>query len=552
MKKVVFNCFLFFLLVLIHESAIAQYDLDHPSKVIRVEDGLPNHSMRGMVQDAFGFMWIGSFDGLSQFDGKKIQVFRHKAGDSSSLTQNSVLSLAADPNNGQVWVGTFSGLNVYQPTTGHFRTYTHDDQDSTSLPSNYVSWLYVDRQSTSWVGSRSNILSRLDDNQESFIQYEPKPIKTEDPERIRAIEQDQSNDSIIWIGTNGRLFSFHKYNTTFDYDYPSFSSIQQIHSHSDGYLYIREESGQIILYEPQSRKILQRIDPMGEWRFGRMFQKSADELWINCNQGIALLNTKDQALSYPWRDDPAKEKEYEIDMIDRQGRIWSTSTAGLEVFDPATTQFSNYIYETTGASAPFITQRLLEGPEREAIFLNASSGNGVHRFDLKTKEWLHIQAPEGYAGRLFYGIDLALLETGKLLILDRHGIYTLSADGQSMIPHPVSQKLPPEQNWLNMFVDSKGYIWLGGLNTGVLKINSRTWEVTSMTEWLPSCRQPRFRWTFYEDSHENIWVTVCGGMAFYSYQEDSFHFLLDENNPENTFKSPKDFVEDLGRYPLGK
>ncbi|MCB0576550.1 MAG: hypothetical protein KDC61_18480, partial [Saprospiraceae bacterium] len=78
----------------------------------------------------------------------------------------------------------------------------------------------------------------------------------------------------------------------------------------------------------------------------------------------------------------------------------------------------------------------------------------------------------------------------------------------------------------------------------MLKINSRTWEVSSLAKWLPSCRQPRFRWTFYEDSQQHIWITVCGGMAFYDYRDDTFHFLRNENNPENTFSTPKDFVED--------
>ncbi len=545
MKKVVFSCLLCsLLLAFIHEPAIAQYDLDHPSRVIRAEDGLPNHYLRGMVQDANGFIWIGSFDGLSRFDGQQIVVFRHQDGDSLSLTQNTVAALAADPNNGQVWVGTFNGLNVYRPETGHFHTYTHDDQDSTSLPSNYVSRIYVDRQSVTWIGSRSNTLCRLDDSQQKFIQYDPEPIEMEGPETIREIEQDRSNDALIWVGTNGRLLSFDKNRLTFDYDHPPFSGIDQIHAHPNGQLFILDETGQITVYHPQSKTIAYQIAPQGGWNFGRIFQKSADELWINCNQGIAVLNTDDRRLTYPWQNDPTQKLSYDIDLIDRQGRIWSAGVPGIKVYDPATTQFSNYIYENTGASPPFITQRLLEDPERGVVFLNAGSGNGVHRFDLKSKKWLHIPIPEYYGSRLFYGSDLGLLENGELLILDRYGLSTLSADGRSMVPHPVTEKLPPEESWRNLFVDSKGYIWLGGRDNGVLRIDSKTWEVTSLAEWLPSCRQPRFRWTFYEDSRQNIWISVCGGIAYYDYGEDTFHFLLHEDDPERTFQAPKDFVED--------
>ncbi|MCB0575003.1 MAG: hypothetical protein KDC61_10620, partial [Saprospiraceae bacterium] len=90
MKREVFSSLVFILVALVHESAVAQYDLENPSRIIRSEDGLPNHYMRGLVQDAYGFIWIGSYDGLSRFDGKRIEVFRHKPGDSLSLTQNSV------------------------------------------------------------------------------------------------------------------------------------------------------------------------------------------------------------------------------------------------------------------------------------------------------------------------------------------------------------------------------------------------------------------------------------------------------------------------------
>ncbi len=544
MKKEVCSCLIFSLIILVQGSILAQYDLDKPSRVVQIEDGLPNHYLRGMVQDAYGFVWIGSFDGLSKFDGKQIEVYRHKAGDSLSLTQNSIISLAADPNNGEVWIGTFSGLNLYQPSTGHFRTFIENDKDSTSLPSNYISWLYVDQQSTLWVGSRSNILCEYDKVYDKFIQYNPEPIELEDPERIAAIEQDKVNDDVIWLGTNGRLFSFNKDQKTFNYDYPTFLGIRQIYAHSSGHLYIRDQSGQISVFDPEIGEIIDQIYPQGDWRFGRMFEKSDDGLWVSCNSGVAQIDTKTNKVSYPWANNPDENKKYEIDMIDQRGRIWVAGTKGIAIYDPAATQFTNNIYETTGASPPFITQRVMEDPNQKAIFLNVSAGNGAQRFDLVTKKWQHIPSPQGYKNRLFGGSDLALLETGELLILERQSLYYLSPDGKSMIEHPVSQKLPEEQQWLNMFLDSKGYIWLGGLSTGVHRINSQTWEVASMTEWLSPCRQPRFRWIFYEDSQEHIWITICGGIAYYSYEEDDFHFFLNDDNSENTFKTPEDFVED--------
>ena len=543
MKKEVFLGLICLLLGV--EPIFAQYNLAQPSRVIRVEDGLPNHYMRGLVQDSYGFIWIGSFDGLSRFDGKKVEVFRHVDSDSLSLTQNGVISMAADPNNGQVWIGTFSGLNLFQPETGRFRNYLHNDQDSTSLPSNYISWLYVDRQSTLWIGSRSNTLCRLDANQNSFFQYQPDSIASEEAEVIQSIAQDALNDSLIWLGTAQRLFSFNKYNNTFS-DTPSrLSGIQEIEAHNNGYLYLRDATGQILVYAPQTRTLVTSITPKKGWNFGRLFQTSTKDILISCNNGLALLDTKDQSISYPWEYDPAQNKRYLVDLLDRNGRIWSTSTSGLEVYDPERSQFSNHTYDTTAASAPFITQRIIEDPKEEIIYLNVSAGDGLHYFDRKTKEWFHVSKPADYEGKWFYGVDMTQLDNGQLLLLDRYKIYTLSQDKKRMVEHPVTRNLPKNEKWRNLYLDSKGFIWLGGLENGVVKIDTRNWEVISLAEWLPSCNIPHYRWNFFEDSKENIWITTCDGIARYSYQEDAFHFLLHEDNAENTFKTPKDFQEDL-------
>ena len=135
MNKVLHGYRMCFWLALVYTPVLGQYNLDQPSRTISVEDGLPNHYMRGLLQDAYGFIWVGSFDGLSRFDGKQVEVFRNIPNDSTSLIQNSVISMAANELNGQVWIGSFNGLSVYLPNTGKFKTYKHNSQDSSSLPS---------------------------------------------------------------------------------------------------------------------------------------------------------------------------------------------------------------------------------------------------------------------------------------------------------------------------------------------------------------------------------------------------------------------------------
>ncbi|MCB0597037.1 MAG: hypothetical protein KDD28_23325, partial [Phaeodactylibacter sp.] len=147
------------LLAFSFSTASGQYDLDRPSLAIRAEDGLPNHYFRGLAMDANGFIWAGSYDGLARFDGRRIKTFFHQADDSSGLAHSAIASLAATPDDGNVWVGTYGGLSVYDAVSGRFHSYYQDATDSTALRSNFIDWVYADRQGGVWVASGSEVLT---------------------------------------------------------------------------------------------------------------------------------------------------------------------------------------------------------------------------------------------------------------------------------------------------------------------------------------------------------------------------------------------------------
>lgn len=530
-------------------SAFAQYDLERPSRIIDTNEGLPNYYIRGLLADSYGFMWVGSYDGLSRFDGKQIKVFRHQADDSTSLAHSGVVGMAADPNNGKVWVCTYNGLSVYQPESNNFKSYFHDEADSFSLPANFVSWVYADRQSELWLSTRSpaDFLCRFDPERESFDRYRPEKLPNNEAganERIRAFTQDLSNDSILWIGSDLRFLRFNKYKLEFEYDLPDFPNIVQIFPHTDGKLYLRNEDGVVKIYDPLKNEIVRELQPKEDWRLGRIFRKSDQSLWFNSNRGVAELDLANFQFSYPWIDDKEQGKNYDIDFVDRHNRIWSAGTDGIKIYDPLTTQFQNYFYEAQTPSRPYIAQRVIEDKPGKQLYLNVSSGDGLYRFDLKTRNWTLIPKPADYGANTFYGADLAWLQNGELLILESTEIFTLTPDGRNMTLHPVTAHLPEETNWRNIFVDSRGYIWLGGRTTGVLKIRPETWEVERLEERFPGCNEVRIRWVFYEDSRNNIWISNCDGFGVYSYQQDQFYLFSHSENPQNSFKTVKDFIED--------
>ncbi|RVT97233.1 hypothetical protein EOD41_19585 [Mucilaginibacter limnophilus] len=75
------------------------------------DDGLSYNSVNCMIQDKNGFIWFGTEDGLSRFDGKSFKNFGSQHSE-FSIGNNFISSLHQDKN-GTIWAGTHNGLWHY-------------------------------------------------------------------------------------------------------------------------------------------------------------------------------------------------------------------------------------------------------------------------------------------------------------------------------------------------------------------------------------------------------------------------------------------------------
>lgn len=111
--------FILNILVLISSfSAFAKQD----ERVARVFAGetLVNSTYTSFCMDSFGFMWIGTDNGLLRFDGNHYTEYRHIEGNLETISDNRILGLVKD-NKERIWVATANGLNVYDFTKDSFK-----------------------------------------------------------------------------------------------------------------------------------------------------------------------------------------------------------------------------------------------------------------------------------------------------------------------------------------------------------------------------------------------------------------------------------------------
>src|SRR5574344_608039 len=102
------------------------------------EDGLSSNNVIAIQQDLKGFMWFGTENGLTRFDGAHTTVYKVQNG----LPNNLVTSLACD-SKGRIWAGTKEGLCVL--SDGRFVSWLYKDKG------NYVRALHATANGSVWV-----------------------------------------------------------------------------------------------------------------------------------------------------------------------------------------------------------------------------------------------------------------------------------------------------------------------------------------------------------------------------------------------------------------
>lgn len=107
---------------LVCSSAMPAHDL-HFTR-ISIEAGLSQSTIFSVTQDRTGSMWFATYDGVNRYDGYEFTVYHHVPGDDESIADDITRTLCTDLA-GRVWVGTESGLSLYDDDLDNFHNFTY-------------------------------------------------------------------------------------------------------------------------------------------------------------------------------------------------------------------------------------------------------------------------------------------------------------------------------------------------------------------------------------------------------------------------------------------
>lgn len=192
--------YILFLLWLLPTLAFAQY-----FRNLNVVDGLPNSIGKCFAQDGQGFVWVGTFNGLTRYDGFHFTTYRHVEGDTTTLSSSHIESLYYDGNNG-LWVGSQGGIDymsLVDRKITHCKYVDIKTKQEKNIPSGYV-WQIIKSGSHLWaVNTFSQLFYKTADDSMLWHQL------LFDKERIKAVADYDGKHLLVLTDNKLRLLDSH-------------------------------------------------------------------------------------------------------------------------------------------------------------------------------------------------------------------------------------------------------------------------------------------------------------------------------------------------------
>lgn len=392
--------------------------------------GLSSNKINCIIEDKFGFMWLGSSDGLNLYDGKNFTVFRNISNDSSSLSNNVVLSILRDPQNKGLWVGTVEGLNYFDWDAFRFQRYYFDKQRSAG---NEILCIEAYSRNLLLIGT-ANGLYLFDTSSKSYKRFTSDSF----PDRyIKSLLKDKNG--YIWISSeNGIAYlkpesnGIQRYRADIivpDKNYNSIDSKSELFKDSKGNIWIGTFSqGLFMIPGGEYKAIPSPYSKENGFLINNKVQGVTEDLnhriWVaDRDGGLIEINTgKNKGTSY--LPDPSARYSINSKALNclytaSNGIVWiGTFNRGVNYIDIYRKNFRNYQFNFQPNGLLSSDIRSMFQDAQGNIWIGTKEGGGLSLFDLKHGTFQNFKPEKGVAGKLQddYVLSINELDTNILLI----------------------------------------------------------------------------------------------------------------------------------------
>lgn len=117
-----------------------------------IENGVPSNGISSILQDQKGYIWLGTENGLSRFDGNQF-IFYQKSNPLYPNLHASSINAICETNTNELWLGTENGVYIYNQITDSFTPFLKRTNNDTSITS-WITHIIQDKEKNIWIATQ--------------------------------------------------------------------------------------------------------------------------------------------------------------------------------------------------------------------------------------------------------------------------------------------------------------------------------------------------------------------------------------------------------------
>ncbi|GAA4282184.1 hybrid sensor histidine kinase/response regulator transcription factor [Gaetbulibacter aestuarii] len=471
------------------------YAQDLYFKNLTIEDGLSQNDVNSIIQDSYGFIWIGTYDGLNRFDGRNLVNFRRETTNPASLPDNRISALFED-NNKRLWVGTESGLFSYYSLLKDKFIRVKSPKD-TGIIFNFLKA----GDNTLYAITSTGILKFVDDNEPKF-----ELISSVHNTHFRDAVQ-LPDDDILFAGNDGIfLLRSNKFSKLPNPESLSFTSLLYTENA------ILAGTGKGLFTVDKLRGVTKLNRPkMPEISIISMTRDQGGNIWVGTqNNGLIKL---DSSLNYldQFKSSRANNRGLLSNTVlklyhDSFNNLWVGNRQGLCYTNLHNSGFNSINLQ--GLNSPNVRSMFIKGSN----LILGISNEGLFNYDLKSDNLKEIKGPQiNYVNQIEKIDDV-------LYVCSNNGLQILKPDNtlEQVIKDPI---FPSNIKCIEK--DNYGRIYIGTPEGILVKENNK---IKWLWEDFPSLKNLSqhhiFRIMFDPNSNQLLIGTISKGLIVLNIEKN--------------------------------
>ena len=486
---------------------------------LSVAQGLAQESVLAVVQDRDGFMWFGTQNGLSRFDGYRVINYRSTPGKARTLSNNWVRVLHLD-RHGRLWLGTDGGLNLYDPVTQSFTVFVPAEIARRGNGNRHIKAIVGDGRDGLWLAT-SDGLQHFDTVLRRFTtwHHEKGNERSLSDDSVTALALDAAGR--LWIGTGAGLDSMAPDRSGFEH-HPSgldarANPVRALMVDGEQRLWVGRLGGlerrQLTGADAGTVRRFGPADGVGRWWITALYRDAGNEIWIGTHDNGLLRwrgredsfdsqrhavtdrhSLGDNQVSALYRDrlgtfwvgtwyagvsrvdlgsggfarivrrddapDALADNKAQALLSDGD-KLWVGTGSALNHLDPATGKTVVYRHDPDNPNSPIDVPATALARDRNGR-LWIGSRTGITAFDPVSKRFSRLTLPGGAEANQVRGVVAG--PDGLLWITTRGGLHRLDPDTRKVDSYrhdPTKSTSLADDTVRPVLHDRRGRTWVG-------------------------------------------------------------------------------------------